>query len=218
MDHWKFPVGTKLWKEFTRDGMRVETRFIMQAARRRHRAERWFYATYAWNAAQDATTLVAEGRARTRTARSTTSRRAQDCRDCHESLQPAACSGSTRSSSTTTAAPASSISQDLIAQNLLTAPPAGTAAPHFPLPGNAVDQAALGYLHANCGHCHNPTSRRPRRHADGPPAAHGQLGHASPTTPTYTTTVDVDGTVPYTDNGTTFTKIVDRPGPGELGR
>jgi len=26
MNHWKFPVGTKFWKEFTRDGIRVETR------------------------------------------------------------------------------------------------------------------------------------------------------------------------------------------------
>src|SRR5688572_13616865 len=26
MDEWQFPVGTKLWKEFTRDGVRVETR------------------------------------------------------------------------------------------------------------------------------------------------------------------------------------------------
>ena len=24
------------------------------------------------------------------------------------------------------------------------------------VPGNAVTSAALGYLHANCGHCHNP--------------------------------------------------------------
>src|SRR4051812_30454775 len=30
MDHWVFPVGTKLWKEFTRDGIRVETRLVMR--------------------------------------------------------------------------------------------------------------------------------------------------------------------------------------------
>src|SRR5262245_14990157 len=28
MDSWAFPVGTKFWKEFTRDGVRVETRLI----------------------------------------------------------------------------------------------------------------------------------------------------------------------------------------------
>src|SRR5262245_30688341 len=28
MDSWVFPVGTKFWKEFTRDGVRVETRLL----------------------------------------------------------------------------------------------------------------------------------------------------------------------------------------------
>src|SRR5688572_31053294 len=27
-DHWRFPAGTRLWKEFTRDGVRVETRIM----------------------------------------------------------------------------------------------------------------------------------------------------------------------------------------------
>ena len=40
----------------------------------------------------------------------------------------------------------------------LSAPPAGTVAPIFPLPGDATARAALGYLHGNCGPCHNPAS------------------------------------------------------------
>src|SRR4051812_41872174 len=32
MDFWQFPVGTKVWKEFTRGGIRVETRLIMRIA------------------------------------------------------------------------------------------------------------------------------------------------------------------------------------------
>jgi len=39
----------------------------------------------------------------------------------------------------------------LVAQGRLTAPP--SAAPV--IPGNATEVAALGYLHANCSHCHN---------------------------------------------------------------
>src|SRR5262249_57162434 len=42
----------------------------------------------------------------------------------------------------------------LAAQNRLSAPPA--AGVDFTVPGDATTQAALGYLHANCGHCHNP--------------------------------------------------------------
>src|SRR5687767_11906636 len=28
MSYWVFPIGTKVWKEFARDGTRVETRYI----------------------------------------------------------------------------------------------------------------------------------------------------------------------------------------------
>jgi hypothetical protein len=40
----------------------------------------------------------------------------------------------------------------LISDGRLSAPPAGP----FVLPGDALDQATLGMLHANCGHCHTP--------------------------------------------------------------
>ena len=42
----------------------------------------------------------------------------------------------------------------LIQSGALTNPPAAA----FQLPGNATEQAALGYLHANCGMCHNDNS------------------------------------------------------------
>jgi hypothetical protein len=42
----------------------------------------------------------------------------------------------------------------LITEGVLTVPPAGD----FTIPGPAVAETALGYLHANCGHCHNPLS------------------------------------------------------------
>ena len=56
MDHWAFPVGTKFWKEFTRDdGMgnevRVETRLIMRSCGRH--AAGWFCVPYRWNATND---------------------------------------------------------------------------------------------------------------------------------------------------------------------
>src|SRR5262249_47483900 len=58
MDHWQMPVGTRFWKEFTRDGVRVETRFM-------HRfgpgAEDWVFAAYQWNADQSEATYVPNG-------------------------------------------------------------------------------------------------------------------------------------------------------------
>jgi len=48
--------------------------------------------------------------------------------------------------------------QDLIDQDLLTDPPSSAGNDYFPVPGDATAQAALGYLHTNCGNCHNPMS------------------------------------------------------------
>jgi hypothetical protein len=48
--------------------------------------------------------------------------------------------------------------EELVDDDRLTAPPPGTT-PRFALPGTTVDRAAFGYLHANCGGCHNPRSR-----------------------------------------------------------
>jgi cytochrome c553 len=44
---------------------------------------------------------------------------------------------------------------DIIRKNLLSAPPDAGSTPPFSVPGDPVTAAALGYLHANCGHCHN---------------------------------------------------------------
>lgn len=50
--------------------------------------------------------------------------------------------------------------QELTRRGLLSAPPPG----NFEVPGDENTRAALGYLHANCSHCHNPDEAR----AEGP--------------------------------------------------
>jgi hypothetical protein len=47
----------------------------------------------------------------------------------------------------------------LIDEGRLSVPPAAPLA----LPGDAGEQSALAYLHANCGHCHNPQRKRAER-------------------------------------------------------
>jgi len=44
-DEWTFPVGTKVWKEFSRDGNLVETRLFQKV-----QTGFWARTTYAWNA------------------------------------------------------------------------------------------------------------------------------------------------------------------------
>ena len=54
IDAWEFPVGTRLWKEFSYD-RRVETRFIERLA-----DGSWRFAAYVWNEAGTDAVLAAE--------------------------------------------------------------------------------------------------------------------------------------------------------------
>jgi len=204
MDHWVFPVGTKVWKEFSR-GPRVETRLIMKQLADDSAPNAWFYATYQWNATQDDTTLVTAGVQNANGTQHDIPSRS-DCRACHESLQPTRVLGFDAIQLDYAALPGLLDLQHLIAMDVLTAPPTNPA-PHFPIPGSAVDVAALGYFHGNCGHCHNPTSAvhdvAPmdlRLRTSMPAMASG--------TPAYATTVGIDAAIPYTEGSTTYTKLI----------
>ena len=60
MDHWDFPIGTKLWKEFSVNGVRVETRLIEKVASNNTQSD-WYYVAYQWNATQDDALAVPTG-------------------------------------------------------------------------------------------------------------------------------------------------------------
>lgn len=153
---WKFPVGTKLWKEFTRGGVRVETRFMMKLMADDTALGAWFFASYAWNTAQDATTEATPGGMVDANGTTHDIPSRQQCRRCHEN-NPSRVLGFQALSLDFQGEVGDLDLDDLVGASLLTAnPPSGT--PHYPLPGTAVDKAAFGYLHANCGGCHNPAS------------------------------------------------------------
>ncbi len=56
-NEWSFPVGTKVWKEFSKGGKRVETRLFQKIDN--GPPSIWAHATYAWNA--DESEAVASG-------------------------------------------------------------------------------------------------------------------------------------------------------------
>jgi hypothetical protein len=157
MDFWQFPVGTKLWKEFTRDGTRVETRLIQRTG---PGVNDFLYASFEWNAAQNAATLwnytdgVVDALGTPHNIPTRT-----ECRQCHD-RQPARILGFSAIllDHAESSEPAMLTLDDLVQGDLLTNPPVNTGLEYFPLPGTATDQAALGYLHTNCGNCHNPES------------------------------------------------------------
>ena len=162
-DAWDFPRGTRLWKEFSR-GRRVETRLIERLA-----DGSWRFVAYAWNAEGTEATLVPDNGMTVDVAGTPTGRyeipSRYDCLGCHEgpavpvlgfsALQLSA----DRDANAPHAERASAGAADLralvergLVRNL--APSLVATPPRIPA-DDPIARAALGYLHANCGHCHN---------------------------------------------------------------
>jgi hypothetical protein len=149
MDHWVFPVGTRFWKEFRVGDKLVETRFI-------HRfgtgPSDWLIVTYQWdpNVASPSAGNAFYLQHGLHDANGTTHDIPDqaDCPLCHGHL-PEHVLGF--SAFELTGSPGAIDIGVLSQQGLLTHP-----APNgFTPPGTSVQQAGLGYLHANCGMCHN---------------------------------------------------------------
>jgi len=145
-DDWSFPVGTKFWKEFTRDGVRVETRLLTRWGTGQGD---WTGAAYVWNEDGSDARLTVYG--------------AQDARGTAHDVPAAgecmACHGGSKSvilgfSAIQLAYDAADggITLGTLGDEELWSDPI-TEQPR--IPGNEAERAALGYLHANCAHCHN---------------------------------------------------------------
>lgn len=150
MDAWQFPEGTRFWKEFVRDGVRVETRVLAKIG---PDADDWAAMAYVWNAEGTEALSTPAG---LQNALGTTHDvpAAANCMGCH---------GGTKSrilgfSAIQLATSKGPLNLDEVAnRQMLSEPPTKSIV----LPGNDTDRAALGYLHGNCSHCHN--QRRPER-------------------------------------------------------
>jgi cytochrome c553 len=158
-DAWQFPVGTRLWKEFSVGSRKIETRFIERLA-----DGTWRFASYRWNAqgtearVAPAQGAVVEGVAGALQGRYEIPARA-DCLACHESAAVPVLGFSAlqlspdRDPLALHATPRGDIElQALVARGLLR----GYRGPAQPrIEADPPARAALGLLHANCGHCHN---------------------------------------------------------------
>lgn len=145
MDYWVYPVGTQLFKEFTRDGVRVETRMLQKTGE-----GDWFMRAFQWNDEQ----TDAEARPDGVFDASGTEHdipSENQCINCHDKMPDVALGFSALQLSHDGEGVTL---QDLIDDDRLSDPP---AAP-FTIPGTDTERAALGYLHANCGNCHQPRS------------------------------------------------------------
>ena len=193
-DYWRFPVGTKLWKDFVRDGVRVETRYMEKTG---PGDADWLFVPYIWNAAQTVAVPITGGATNVNgTGHDIPA--ANVCVKCHGNIKSRVLGFQTFQLDYD--APAGNIDLvDATAAGWLT-----TAVPHRVVPGNAQQLAALGYFHANCGHCHNSQSPLVNR-----PSFRIETGYIASVADTkaYRTTVNVTGTTAF--GGAT---IIAKPG------
>jgi hypothetical protein len=145
VEAWSFPEGTKLWKEFSHGALHLETRLLQKTG---PGAGDWAAAAYIWRADQSDADLAPYGASDVLgTAHDVPA--SGECFACHDGrpnrilgfsavqLAPRSYEAPTRLSAAASEA-------------LLT-----EAMPKLDIPGSAAERAALGYLHANCSHCHN---------------------------------------------------------------
>ncbi len=173
-DAWTFPAGTRLWKEFVYGGRRIETRLIQRRA-----DGSWVYASYLWNA-QGSDALLASANGVALGLPDVPSRRYEipsraDCLACHQgaavpvlgasAVQLSHAAGSRNEAVDGLASSDAPITdlKTLVDRGLLRNLPSGwLEEPPAIAARSPTERAALGYLHGNCGHCHNH---------DGAPAA-----------------------------------------------
>ncbi len=142
-DEWLFPVGTKLWKEFSYEGRRIETRLLEKRG-----TYYWHAATYRWADDQSRALSITEGE---RDVPGTFENKyevpaVRDCARCHGGAADQVLGFSA-------ILLAGETLQNLQASGRLSAP---LASPQ--VPGSPGERAALEYLHVNCGlACHNPS-------------------------------------------------------------
>ena len=129
MDAWQFPIGTKLWKEFTRDGVRVETRLLFRVG---PLPDDWAASAYIWQPGLTDAVRATDGMVDAAGTPHDVPA-AKDCAGCHGGR----------------------------ASRVLGFSAVQLGYDGARIPGDDIAREALGYLHANCGHCHNQ-ARPPR--------------------------------------------------------
>jgi hypothetical protein len=162
-DVWKFPIGTKVWKEFAFE-RRIETRYMERGA-----DGRWIYATYVWSQDERDAVLAPERGIRNAYELEGGAHYevpgVMDCRACHQG-HPAEVLGFSALQLSTDRDPlaphaAKPAADELDLKRLVERGLVRGLADEFVAHAPRIDasspraRAALGYLHGNCGHCHN---------------------------------------------------------------
>jgi hypothetical protein len=159
-DVWRFPVGTRLWKEF-RFERRAETRFI------EHTPDGWQFASYAWTDDETEAPVAPELGVRNsvpiRDGVSHAIPSRQDCGACHLA-GPSRALGVTLLQLSPDRDPAAPHAEQLppgavdvpqlVARGLIRRLPPAVLRANRIVAETPTSRAVLGYLSTNCGSCH----------------------------------------------------------------
>lgn len=139
MDHWVFPIGTMLFKEFALDGKKLETRLV---ARLGPEPDDYFMGAFRWNGDESDAVFLRDGENDVRGTDHDVPE-VKRCFTCHNGDLGRV------------------LGYSAVQQAAPEAPLSDPPEQAYVVPGDEVARKALGYLHANCGNCHNPhgTSR-----------------------------------------------------------
>jgi hypothetical protein len=149
-NEWVFPVGTRVWKEFAQQGIRVETRLWQKVS-----ANFWVNAVYVWNPDQSAAPRskggdipFGDGTYHVPTQ--------EECEKCHRGRTEHILGFSAVDLGLPGARGVTL--ESLAAEGRLQPPPENTQL-RIGDDGTGLAAPALGWLHANCGNtCHNGNS------------------------------------------------------------
>lgn len=161
---WKYPVGTKIWKDFSLNGRKVETRMFWKAS-----AAGWIGAAYVWNADGTDARLAPEdgvpGAVEVAPGKRHSIPSRNDCAACHgaKQLEPIGFNALQLSGDRDPNAlhaeslrPGMLTLKTLVDEKLITGLPADFVVnPPRIATADPQTRTVLGYLAANCAMCHN---------------------------------------------------------------
>ena len=163
---WRFPIGTRFWKQFSFGGRKVETRYLEKTGR-----AAWIYATYVWSEDQREATLVPPATGRKGVFEIAPGVRhdipsVSDCKACHEgkgrdvvlgfgALQLSADRDPLAPHAEPVPAGSLQLAELFREKRLAHAPPSWRGTPPAVVARTPRGRAALGYFEGNCSFCHN---------------------------------------------------------------
>lgn len=176
-DRWIFPVGTQFFKEFRKakpfsldaaEEIKVETRHFVKIESG-YGIDKWRISTYLWHANQlDAS--ISDGQSNVLGTNHDIPSQ-EDCVTCHkgnidiilgfEAIQLS----DAQSKFAFGSGPKRAINE-ITLKSLIDRQSLSHVIQQPTLPGNEIEQKVLGYLHANCGNCHNPLGHAAEQEAE----------------------------------------------------